>query len=109
MCAVFGFPLDAVYSPLFVICAITFISRIKIKWIPNVLIFLAKHSTWIWFMHGIFFIGNAQIQKVAYWPHFSLLILIWVLIVCVMISVVLQISGKKLRRFLHENKKSTNK
>lgn len=103
-----GLPLDALYAPMFIVFATAFIAKINWGGISKLLLFLSKYSTWIWFIHGIFFIGNATIQKIAYWPRISALILLWVLSLCLVLSFALNFVESKMWRLFHENKKSAN-
>lgn len=52
--------------------------------------FLGKYSLEIWFLHAIFFIGSESVPKIAYWPKYSLLILVWTLCILLPIAVMFQ-------------------
>ena len=51
---------------------------------------LGKYSLEIWFLHAIFFIGSESVQKIAYWPKYSVLILPWTLCILLPVAVIFQ-------------------
>ena len=53
--------------------------------------FLGRHSANIWFLHGVFFIGGLpKMHWIAYWPRVPVLVFLWVLAVCLIVSMGLE-------------------
>lgn len=73
--------LDCIYAPAVVFLAWNFLRRYSLSNFKQILTFLGRYSLEIWFLHAIFFIGNAAVQHFAYWPKISVLILVWVLLI----------------------------
>lgn len=67
----------------------------KCNIISMVLLWLSKHSTNFWFLHGIFFFGNRCLQSVLYKPKFDLLILLWSILILSPISYIIDFFYKK--------------
>ena len=51
---------------------------------------LGRYSLEIWFLHAIFFIGSESVQKIAYWPKYSVLILPWTLCILLPVAAIFQ-------------------
>lgn len=87
------FKLDVIYAPIFVFVLFYLWNELPAKIgriIDRLLFVMGQYSLEIWFMHGIFFIGNATVQKVAYWPKYSILILAWVIVLLLPLAILFQ-------------------
>lgn len=87
------FRLDAIYASTFVFVLFYLWSELPAKVgriIDRPLFIMGRYSLEIWFMHAIFFIGNAIVQKVAYWPKYSILILAWVIVLLLPLAILFQ-------------------
>ena len=83
------FKADILYTPVIVYILWRFIVR-YCGLCYELMSFLEKYSLEIWFLHAIFFIGSESVQKIAYWPKYSLLILVWTLCILLPIAVMFQ-------------------
>lgn len=93
--------MDTIYAPMFVYCMWEILNILYLKQIFNSLLgLLGQYSTEIWFLHAIFFIGNAYVQSIGYWPRISILILIWVLIMLMPIAMLFQKIDDKIFNYL---------
>lgn len=70
----------AIFTPVFIYAVTYIIKYINCKVINSILISLSKESTNMWFLHGLFFTPKKTIQWIAYLPRYSLLILVWTLL-----------------------------
>lgn len=61
----------------------------KIK-MGKMLLFISKYSTYYWLLHSIFHSGVKAIQAIAYFPYYTVLILIWVFMLMTPFVVVLE-------------------
>lgn len=61
----------------------------KIK-MGKMLLFISKYSIYYWLLHSIFHSGVKAIQIIAYFPYYTVLILIWVFILMTPFVVVLE-------------------
>ena len=78
---------DLFFAPLFILILWLLVNLIGKKVLFDGLIVLGKYSLEIWFLHAIFFIGNSNIQHLAYWPKVDILILIWVVFICLVVAI----------------------
>lgn len=78
------FKADILYAPVIVYISWRFIVRCC-GLCYELMSLLGKYSLEIWFLHAIFFIGSESVQKIAYWPKYSVLILPWTL--CILLPV----------------------
>ena len=96
------FNIDVILAPVFVGCTWYVLLLIEdvsvIRKVKELLAILGKYSLEIWFLHAIFFIGNATIQKVAYWPKIDILILIWTILLLLPFAMLIQRVQKKMLR-----------
>lgn len=74
------FNADLIYAPILIFIIWEISSKCNYK-VNNLLAILGKYSLEIWFLHAIFFIGNESVQKIAYWPKYSILIIIWTTVI----------------------------
>lgn len=71
----------------------------------KIILFLAKHSMNIWFFHCIFWAPATRnfFQRFAYFPENPVLVVVWVLFICSMLSITItplqNIINKKLEPF----------
>lgn len=80
-----------IYTPIFLVCAFI-INIYRFKYLNKILHFLAIHSMNIWFLHCIFFseITRELFQPIAYLPHNPILVVIWILLLCSMVSIIVK-------------------
>lgn len=81
--------MDIIYVPIFIYILLKVKNEIKSYILNRGIILLGVYSTELWFLHAIFFIGDYNIQKIAYWPKISIIILIWVLVLLVPIAILI--------------------
>ena len=79
---------DSFLCVVFIYSSIEIIHRIKSRWLTKVLVFIGLNSMNIWFLHGIFFMGNNSIQTILYSPKYWLAIFCWGLIMTLMASII---------------------
>jgi len=91
---------DMIYAPVYIYTITTLCNNIKLKWIDGILFCFAKNSTYMWFVHSIFFTPNNTLQWLAYFPKHPLLILVWSLSISLLCSIVLMWCYKIVERFL---------
>ena len=77
----FGFNMDVVYAPIFVLGAAAFFAGVKSKWI-GIFSSLGKYSTGMWFIHAIFFATYTKdyfqpIMTAVIWPP---LMFVWLVV-----------------------------
>lgn len=83
------FKADILYTPVIVYILWRFIVR-YCGLCYELMSLLGKYSLEIWFLHAIFFIGSESVQKIAYWPKYSVLILPWTLCILLPVAVIFQ-------------------
>lgn len=79
------FTFDCIYAPIFIFFA-THILLLLPGVFGDFLKFMGKHSMNIWFLHSLFFFRTSELMKYAYAPRVSILIVMWVIILCLPIS-----------------------
>lgn len=84
------FKADILYTPIIVYILWRFIFRCC-GLCYEVMSLLGKYSLEIWFLHAIFFIGSESVQKIAYWPKYSVLILFWTLCILLPVAFIFQL------------------
>ncbi|NFA43048.1 hypothetical protein EXM65_10775 [Clostridium botulinum] len=82
---------DIFYVPILIFSIVNIIDIFKFKNINNGLIFLGKHSLNIWFLHSIFFSGSKKIQYIAYYPKNPFIIIVWVFILTIPLSFIVNV------------------
>lgn len=92
--------LELIYLPTFIFSIISLIRMINHQWLTNGLGFLGEQSLNLWFLHAIFFGKTAYLQWIAYYPKFSILIILWVLILLIPVSVLINKIMKKIRVYM---------
>lgn len=83
-----GFNLDFIYAPIVILAIWLLLDTIESEQLDAAFAFLGRYSVEIWFLHAIFFIGNPTVQRVGYWPKWSLFILVWVLLLLLPMSII---------------------
>ncbi len=79
------FSFDAFYVPLFVfVCCRIF--SVMPRAVSSAFYILGNHSMNIWFLHSMFFFRTAELMKYAYAPRISVLIIVWVILLCLPLS-----------------------
>lgn len=78
------FSFDCIYAPIFVFLAVKLIEAIS--GIQAVLKGLGAQSMNLWFLHSLFFFRTAELMKYAYAPRISVLILLWVIVLCLPVA-----------------------
>ena len=95
--------LDFVYAPVFIYCLVNLCRAIKWVHMQFILKEVGKNSLMMWFVSCIFFNNSKKVfQPILYCPHNPVLVLIWGLCVCYIISALLNFG-------LHTIKKQKNK
>ncbi|MBQ2890888.1 MAG: acyltransferase [Clostridia bacterium] len=89
------FSFDSFYVPLFVYICAKYLNYAH-GFIKKILECLGRHSVNIWFLHSMFFFGTSALMKYAFLPKVSVLIIIWVICLCLPVSVVLRKASKGL-------------
>ena len=92
--------LELIYIPTFIFSIISLIRMINHQWLTNGLGFLGEHSLNLWFLHAMFFWKTAYLQWIAYYPKFSILIILCVLILLISVSVLINKIMKKIRVYM---------
>lgn len=72
----------------------------NIKCIKSILSFLAKYSTWYWFVHSIFHSKIKDIQLFGYLPKNPILIVVWIFLILSPIVMMLQFIFDKIMKRL---------
>ena len=86
----------AVFTGIVFICIFNLID--KFKWISKLLYFLGNHSTNIWLIHMFFYM--IYFKELVFKPKYSLLILIWLLILCIISSFIINLIYKNIINLL---------
>ncbi len=93
---------DFVFAPVFVACCMVLLNTKGVKWLHGLMQKLGNHSTNIWLTHTIY--CYLLIPKVIYAPRYSLLIAAFLLVLCCLTSMVMNLLYKglgKLGTFLY--------
>ncbi|WP_304153463.1 acyltransferase family protein [Megamonas hypermegale] len=93
--------LGTFYIPIFLVCALI-INIYKYKKLNKIICFLAVHSMNIWFIQCAFFSPSIKniFQPTAFFPYNPILVIIWVLIICSIISIILNLIQKRATNIL---------
>lgn len=78
---------DGVLSTIFIFIIISIYTRYKLKKTAALFSFLGIYSMNLWYLHGIFFTGNCNLQWILYLPSFWILILIWGIIILLPLAI----------------------
>ncbi len=82
------FSYDCAYAPIFIFLACRIIAKLP-QILHSFLKIMGKHSMNIWFIHSLFFFRTEELMKYAYAPKFSILIVAWVAVICIILSMAL--------------------
>ncbi len=88
--SVLSINLDVIYAPIAIFSLIMLLQRGSAA-VRKPLEFLGRHAMNIWFLHSIFFAGvtRATFQKIAFLPHNPILVVIWVILLCLPFSIMI--------------------
>lgn len=88
----FSVSMDVVYTPIFIFYVVNLCRNIKLTYTKLILKQIGKHSLLMWFVSCIFFNNSKTVfQHILYWPRNSCLVLIWGLLICYIVSAILNL------------------
>lgn len=104
----FGFNMDSLYAPIFVVGAANFFESIKSKWV-NIFSLLGKYSTGMWFIHAIFFANYTKnyfqpIMTAVKWPP---LMFMWLVVLSLVMAVIYRKLLDGIQSMMHLMKEKT--
>lgn len=85
---------DIVITPFVVYAFFVFFLHCNEKG-KYIFVYVGKASTVVWLIHWVFNIGVFEIQRVAYFPRVSYLVILWVLVMCLGFNIVFSYLIKK--------------
>lgn len=74
---------EALFAGTFVFASILMFKHSGTATIRKILIWIGINSMNMWFLHSIFFTGSRPWQHILYFPHYSILILLWGIILLI--------------------------
>lgn len=81
-----------VFEAIFAGCAIfiftSLLNGLNFQILKKALMLVGVYSTYLWFLHGIFFTGSRPLQSILYAPRISILIILWGVIILMPVSFV---------------------
>lgn len=83
-----GYFLETLMISVFIFSLIYITRKVNKK--AKIFTLLSKHSMNIWFIHSMFFTGECRLQWIACLPKNALLIVIWTLCLCLILSVIFE-------------------
>lgn len=88
---VFNINLDIIYAPIIVFEMLNILNYYNKKTVNKILRFLGQNSVNVWFLHSIFFSEYTReyFQRIAFLPNNPILVVIWVIILCIPVSLIL--------------------
>ena len=87
-----GWTMDMVYAAVFVYACDQLLQMCRNTPVFSLLGKVGKHSTIMWFVHGIFFnVCKSRTQMLLYWPRDPLLVLLNGLLICMAASCILSV------------------
>ena len=95
---------DFIIGPIIIYSSLIVIKKIKIE---NIFKFLSNHSTNIWLIHSFF--CYYYFQKIAFYPKYSILIILWIMTICIGISYIINIINTRFKFKGYSYKLNTNK
>ena len=98
------FNMDLIYASI-VIMFLFFIKKQVCGVLNKIISVLGKYSTELWFLHAIFFIGSATVQKIAYWPRIDILILVWTIILLLPMAYLIRIISDNILKLFIKGEK----
>lgn len=83
-------PMSLLYAPPFIFCLVKLIRGIRLTCVKVVLRQIGKYSLLMWFVSCIFFNNSKKVsQPLLYWPGNPVLVLLWGLLLCYVVSALL--------------------
>ena len=80
---------DVLYSPILIYCLLIIVNFIKLKPICLTLTELSKQSTYMWFLHALYFTPLSSFQWIAYKFESPFLILVTTLLTMYLLSTII--------------------
>lgn len=78
----------------------------KPKWVENILLYFGKHSTNLWLTHMFFYM--IYFKEVVFSPKYPFLIFIWLIVLCLMASSIINLIYQPLLRLIVNHKEIKN-
>lgn len=94
----------AVFTGIVFICIFNLMD--KPKWLDSLLSYLASHSTNMWLIHMFFYM--IYFKELVFAPKYPILIFIWLVVLCIGGSYVINITYKPIIKFLDIKLKKNN-
>lgn len=94
---------DWIFAPLLIFVCVELIRKINNAFINKILNLIGKHSTNLWYIHGIFFYVD-KMQFILYLPKISILIFVWSLCIMIPISILYERLDKTIEQFIQKRK-----
>lgn len=85
---------DIIITPFVVYAFFVFFQHAS-KLTKQAFVYVGKASMVVWLVHWVFNIGVYEIQRIAYFPKVSYLVIIWVLILCLGFNIIFSYLIKK--------------
>lgn len=104
-----NYVLEAIFAGCAIFIFTSLLNRLNIQILKKVLILVGVYSTYLWFLHGIFFTGTRPLQSILYAPKISILILFWGVIILMPVSYVCSRMHSALWQLASANSKSISK
>lgn len=84
--------MDVIYAPLFIYSVINIIRIIPLKKLFVPISEIGKYSLQMWFFHSIFFnCSKEYTQRILYFPRDPILVVLWGLLICYLLSVLVSV------------------
>lgn len=104
-----GINLYTIYTPILIYEFMIIINNLKHNFIPKIFEFLGKHSLNIWFLHALFLSKYTRklVQPIGFWPKNPVLIIIWEILLCIPISMLINLIFDKSNKLIsiYKNRK----
>ena len=97
---------DYLFAPLFIIATNNFVKALRLD---KLFVLFGTHSTNMWLMHSFF--CYQYLQVLVYYPKISIIVLIWLTVLCVICSLIIMNIVKEYKKFvsdLHEKIQLSN-
>lgn len=95
---------DIVITP-FVVYAFFVFFQYASERVKRIFVYIGKASMVVWLVHWVFNIGVYEVQRVAYFPKVSYLVILWVLVMCLAFNIVFSYMIKKSHILIKVDKK----
>lgn len=95
---------DIVITPFVVYAFFVFFQRAN-DIVKHIFVYIGKASMVVWLVHWVFNVGVCEIQRVAYFPKVSYLVVLWVLVMCLAFNSVFTYVIKRLHILIKIDKK----